>query len=262
MSASPQPSKTAPRDVGGRKLLLDLLFTLVIPISILSPNLLGSGFSFADVLGGTVRAYLAAALVPVAYTAFDLLIRRRVSPIALFAGATALVTGALAFWYVDGALYAFKDSLLRFLTAGLAVASVFFRYPLFRIFLDASSLTAKSEERGAMNTVLAQPRVVRALAAGTLLFAVMELVAGLVNYAVNLRLVTAKFGSEAFNTQVAQANAVMRLPSVALFLVGFGLAAWLVQRAVTARYGRGASLFEPAQLVEKVREDEGGRQPA
>lgn len=239
------------------------MFTLIIPIAILSPNLLGSGLSAASVLGssptlsGTVRAYLLAALVPVAYTAFDLLVNRRVSPIAIFAGATALITGALAFWFVDGALYAFKDSLLRFLIAALAVASVWFRYPLFRIFLDASSLTAKSEERRALGTVMAQSGVVKALGTGTLIFAAVEVVAGVVNFFVNLRLVVAPFDTPEFNAQVAQANAVMRVPSIALFLVGFALAAWIVQRAVNARYGAGASLFEPAQLVEKVREDEG-----
>ena len=240
------------RDSGGRKLLWDLLFTLIIPISILSPNLLGSGFAFSDVLGGTVRAYLAAALVPVVYTAFDLLVRRRVSPIAIFAGATALMTGALAFWYVDGALYAFKDSLLRFLIAGLALVSVMFRYPLFRVFLDASALTAKPPERAALSTALAQPSVVRSLNVGTVIFAAMEVAAGIVNYGVNLRLVTAKFGTPEFNAQVAQANAVMRVPSIVLFLAGFALAAWLVQRAVTARYGAGASIFEPEKLAAKL----------
>ncbi|AFZ66653.1 VC0807 family protein [Deinococcus peraridilitoris] len=260
--SAPSANSSVKPDAAGRKLLQDLLFTLIIPISVLSPNLLGSGFSFARVLGsspslsGTVRAYLLAALVPVAYTAFDLLVRRRVSPIAIFAGATALITGGLAFWFVDGALYAFKDSLLRFLIAALAVVSVWFRYPLFRIFLDASSLTAKAEERQALGKVMTQRTVIKALGAGTLIFALVEVIAGIVNFFVNLRIVTAPFDTPDFNAQVAQANAVMRLPSIVMFLIGFALAGWIVQRAVNARYGKGASLFEPAQLVDKVREDE------
>lgn len=244
-----------PKDNGGRKLVADLVFTLLIPVFILSPNGFGSGIVMADLLGGTVNAYIAAALVPVAYTLYDLLVNRRVSPVAIFAGAGALVTGALAFWFVDGPLYALKDSALRFIIAAFAVASVWFGYPLFRIFLDASSLTAKPEERAALTTALGQANVVRALGLGTYVFALVELVAGTLNYVVNLRIVTAKFGSTAFNAQVAEANAVMRLPSIALFLVGFGLAAWVVQRAVTARYGKGASLFEPAGLVAKVAEE-------
>ena len=255
-------TSTQKKQPGGRKLLLDLVFTLIIPISILSPDLLGSGFSVADALGGgaagNVRAYLLAALIPVVYVLTDFILHRSLSPVAVFGGVTALVNGALAFWLVDGWRYALKDSALRFLIAAVAVASVYARVPLFRIFLDAGSMSAKPEERDALNTVMGEPSVVRSLGAGTLVFAGMEFVAGVVNYVVNLNIVSADFGSKAFNAQVAQANAVMRLPSIILFLGGFALAAWVVQRAVTARYGKGASVFEPAQLVEKVREEKNG----
>jgi len=52
------------------KTVWDLIFTLLIPILILSPNILGSGVSVANLMGGgtggNVRAYLIAALIPVA----------------------------------------------------------------------------------------------------------------------------------------------------------------------------------------------------
>lgn len=250
MTATQRPSS------GGRKLLVDLIFTLIIPISILSPNLLGSGISFTDMLGSAVTAYVVAALIPVGYTLFDLLVNRNVSPVAIFAGATALITGALAFWYVDGALYAFKDSLTRLLIAAFAVASVFFRYPLFRIFLDASSVTAKPEERRALDTVMADSTVVRALGTGTLVFAGMELVAAIVNFVANLQIVTAGFDTKEFNAQVARANAVMRVPSIVLFLAGFSLALYIVQRAVKARFGQKANILEPQQLAEQLQKTE------
>jgi len=255
---------TNPGQGGGRKILLDLLFTLVIPISILSPNLLGSGFSFVDVVfgGNNVLTYVVAALVPVVYTLLDLLINRRLSPVAVLAGSSALVGGALVFWYVDGWQYALKDSLRSILIGLFALGSVFVGYPLFRIFLDVTSVTSKPEEQGVLGRVLSEPGVFRALKQGTLVFALVEFVSAAVNFVVNLRIVTAPFDTRDFNAQVAEANAVMRLPALALSLVGFGIAYALIQRAVNERYGRGASILEPAQLAEKLKADGGPREPA
>ena len=65
----------------------------------------------------------AAALVPVAWVLLDLfVITRRFNFITTYGGASAIMRGALAFWYVDGARFAFKDSasyLLAFLVFGL-----------------------------------------------------------------------------------------------------------------------------------------------
>lgn len=251
---------SGPSQGGGRKILLDLIFTLIIPITILSPNILGSGVSisesvFGGGVGGNIRAYVLAALVPVAYVLVDLLVNKRVSPIAIFAGTGALVSGALAFWFVDGWQYALKDSARSLLTGVFAFLSVFVGYPLFRIFIDVNSaLGGKPEEQRAINTVFSEASVKRALGLGTFAFAAVEIISAAVNFVVNLRIVTARFGTDDFNAQVAQANAVMRVPALVITLAGFGLAMWLVQKAVTARYGKGASIFEPAQLVEKLRE--------
>lgn len=240
------------------KTVWDLLFTLIIPILILSPNILGSGISVSTLLGGgtggNIRAYIAAAIVPVVYVAYDLLVSRNVSPIALFGGVTALLNGALTFWYVDGTLYAFKDSLLRFLIALFAFVSMFTRVPLYRVFLDGASVAESPEHRAASQVALRDGGVGRALVTATLLLGAVEIIAGLVNFFVNLHIVTAKFGTDAFNAQKAQADAVMRIPSVALFLVGFFLGYLVVQRAVTARWGKGANLFEPEQLARTLRE--------
>ncbi|MFC4454652.1 VC0807 family protein [Deinococcus sonorensis] len=252
-SAPPRPSRNSPA-----KTLWDLVFTLLIPIAILSPNILGSGVSVAALLGGgqsgNVRSYLIAALIPVVYVLWDILVRRNVSPVALLGGATALFAGALAFWYVDGFLYAIKDSARSYLTALFAFLSVLTAYPLFRIFLDAASLTESPQHRAATQVAMKAPQVARALAQATLLFGVVDLIGGVVNSVVNYRIVVAKFGTEAFNAQVAQANAVMRVPGIAISLIGAALAFWLVQRAMTARYGQGASLLEPEKLEARLRE--------
>jgi hypothetical protein len=247
-----------PRKAAVPKVVWDLIFTLLIPILILSPNILGSGVSVAGLFGGgtggNVRAYLLAALVPVAYVAWDLLRNRTLSPVAIMGGAAALISGALAFWYVDGLAYAFKDSARPFLFAAVSLVSIFTRYPLFRIFLDAAGLAESPEHRTVTQQVTREPSVARALIPATLIFGVFDLVGGVVNTVVNYRIVVAKFGSDSFNAQVAQANAVMRVPGLVLGLLGAVLGYLIVQRAVTARYGKGANLFEPAGLAERMKE--------
>ena len=74
------------------------------------------------------------------------------------------------------------------------------------------------------------------------------------NSVVSYRIVVAKFGTDAFNAQIATASGVLRVPEVAVSLVGAAIAFWLVQRAVTARYGVGASLLEPEKLTSKLQE--------
>ncbi|RTR30349.1 hypothetical protein EJ104_01605 [Deinococcus radiophilus] len=235
----------------------DLIFTLIIPIAILSPDLLGSGFSAADDLfggdtAGNVRAYLAAALVPVAYVAWDLIKNRNVSPVALLGGAGALVGGALAFWYVDGFWYAIKDSARSYLLGLAFLISAGTRLPLFRIFMDAASLSESPENRALSQRAMHDPAIHRAVVHGTIVFALVDIVSGIMNSVVNYGQVVAKFGTDDFNAQVAHVNAIMRVPSMLISLVGVGLAFWLLHRAAVARFGPGASLFEPSTLAGKV----------
>ncbi|MBZ9751822.1 hypothetical protein GO986_14360 [Deinococcus sp. HMF7620] len=249
------------------KTVWDLIFTLLIPIVILTPNILGSGISVADQVfgGGTagnIRAYLLAALVPVAYVLWDLLVNRNVSPVALLGGAGAIFSGALAFWYVDGFWYAVKDSARSYLMGLLFLISAATSVPLFRVFLDASSIGESPEHRAATGAAVRDPQVHRGLVLGTVVFAVVDLIGGVVNSVVNYARVTAKFGTDAFNAQVAEVNAIMRVPGLAISLAGVFAAIWLVQRAVKARYGQDASLFEPAKLTAAMRRRGEAPEPA
>ncbi|MFN4251638.1 VC0807 family protein [Deinococcus sp.] len=258
--AAPTPPESSPAQKGRvPKTVWDLVFTLVIPILILSPNILGSGISVAEQVfgGGTagnVRAYLLAALIPVAYVLWDLAVNRNVSPVALIGGAGAIFSGALAFWYVDGFWYAIKDSARSYLTGLLFLISAATSVPLFRVFLDASSIGESPEHRAATQRAMRDPAVHRGLVLGTVVFAVVDLIGGVVNSVVNYQRVTAKFGTDDFNAQVAAVNALMRVPGLIISLVGVFGAIWLVNRAVQARYGAGASLFEPGKLAERMRE--------
>lgn len=255
---TPRPAASPKPKAGVPKTVWDLVFTLVIPILILSPNILGSGISVAEQLGdgttGNIRAYVLAALVPVAYVLWDLIANRNVSPVALIGGAGAIFSGALAFWYVDGFWYAIKDSARSYLVGLFFLISAGTRVPLFRVFLDAASIGEKPQDRAATQQAMRDPTVHRGLVAGTVAFAAVDLIGGVVNSVVNYARVTAKFGSDAFNAQVAEVNALMRVPGLVISLLGVGLAIYLVQTAVKRRYGEGASLLEPSKLAEKMRE--------
>ncbi|MBA2618442.1 MAG: hypothetical protein H0U91_09790, partial [Rubrobacter sp.] len=112
------------------KLGLDFLFGLVVPIIILS--------RFSDELGN-VTAYVVSALVPVTWVAIDLLfITKRFNFITSFLGLNAVVRGILAFWFVDGLAYAFKDSVPSLLWVVVFGASLVFGRPLIGAFLEQS----------------------------------------------------------------------------------------------------------------------------
>lgn len=81
----------------------------VVPILVLS--------YLSDPLGA-IPAYLVLALIPVGWVLVDLLfVTQRFNFITGFLGLSAIVRGLLAFWFVDGALYALKDSVGGILTA-------------------------------------------------------------------------------------------------------------------------------------------------
>src|SRR4028119_599899 len=85
------------------KLALDVLLGAVVPILVLS--------YLSDPLGA-VPAYLVSALVPVGWVLVDLsFVSRRFNFITAFLGLNAIVRGVLAFWFVDGVLYALKDTV-------------------------------------------------------------------------------------------------------------------------------------------------------
>ena len=88
------------------KLVLDLLFGAAIPIAVLT--------YLTAPLGAPV-AYVVAALVPVAWVAVDLaFITRSFNFITSYVGLSAIVSGILAFWFVDGVRFAIKDSASYF----------------------------------------------------------------------------------------------------------------------------------------------------
>ena len=240
-----------------QKTLLDLLFTLIIPLMILSPNILGSGISVAELLGtertGNIRSYLLASLIPVIYVAWDILIKKNLSPIALFGSAGALVSGALTLWYVDGFWYATKDSMRVYLTGGLFIASAMTSMPLFKLFIDLMAMTEKEEDRELTISALDHRQVHRSLQHASLISGAGDLIYGVINSLYNYRHVTATFGSSDFNAQIAQVNAVMRVPGMIINMATYALALYLIQTGLRAVYGQEVSLFNPGTIAEARR---------
>jgi hypothetical protein len=201
------------------KLTLDILIGAVAPVLILK---------YGTAPLGTLTAYLTAALVPVAWVLLDLLvISRRFNFITTYGGASAIMRGALAFWYVDGALFAFKDSasyVLAFLVFGL---SAFSARPVTRS-IALQGLDPDTPDREAqMHRLLDEPSVGQAMRRAALLIGFTNLAAGVVNFVINYRMVLAPFNTPAFNDQVANVNAITRivlvLPDMLALFYAFSL---------------------------------------
>lgn len=202
------------------KLGLDFLFGLIIPIIILS--------RFSDELGN-ITAYVVSALVPVAWVAVDLFfITKRFNFITSFLGLNAVVRGALAFWFVDGVAYAFKDSTPSLLWVVVFGASLVFGRPLISAFLEQTFDPRTPEQERSIRELFDERPVRRALWRGTLAMVILSVITGVANFFLNLWIVTAEFGTEAFNLQVAEANAIARfaiaIPETLALMVVIGLA--------------------------------------
>ncbi|HWQ13506.1 MAG TPA: VC0807 family protein [Roseiflexaceae bacterium] len=206
------------------KLFLDILMGAVVPILILS---------YLTRPLGAPMAYLAAALVPVGWVFADLLlITRRFNFITSYVGLSAVVRGALAFWFVDGWQFALKDSAGAIVAALVFALSALVGHPIMRAFLMQALAPDTPERAAALARLLAEPPVARAIVGGNSLVLAWNLVSGAINFLLNLRIVTAPFGIEAFNQQVAQVNAITRIALALPEFVVFGVAFWLIFRAL------------------------------
>ncbi|MCS7056308.1 MAG: hypothetical protein NZM18_09090 [Thermoflexales bacterium] len=209
---------------GWTKLLLDIVMGAVIPILILN--------NLTRPLGAPV-AYVIAALVPVTYVLADtFLISRRFNAITTYVALTAIMNGILAFWFVDGWRYALKD------TAGLIVAVVLFfgslivGKPMFQFFIAQVVQPDTAEKARALRVLFARPEVKGGLVAATVLVGVANAALGITNFLLNLNIVTAPFGTETFNSQVAEVNAITRVTFTLVSFVAVAAAFYLAYRGL------------------------------
>jgi hypothetical protein len=206
------------------KLILDLTMGAVLPILVLN--------NFTAPLGAPL-AYVTAALIPVTWVVIDLLlITRQFNAITVAAGLTALGNGVLAFWFVDGVLFAVKDTVGLLLYTALLAGSVIIGKPFLRPMFAQTVGAMTPEQRHLLDPLLDEPPVARALRLGTLAVAATTTVIAAVNIVLNIQIVTAAFGNETFNQQVAQVNLITRVTFPVATMAAFGLAIWTVYRAI------------------------------
>jgi hypothetical protein len=206
------------------KLVLDLAMGAVLPILVLN-NLTARL--------GAPPAYVIAALIPVAWVVVDLLLlTRQFNAITVTAGLAALGSGLLAFWFVDGVLFALKDTAGLLLYAGLLGGSILIGRPFLRPLFAQTVGAMTPEQRAQLDPLLDEPPIARALKRGTLVVAATTIVLAAVNIVANIQIVTAAFGTDTFNEQVAQVNLMTRLAFPVATMAAFGFAIWMIYRAV------------------------------
>ncbi|HMO59088.1 MAG TPA: VC0807 family protein [Roseiflexaceae bacterium] len=204
------------------KLILDIVMGAVIPILILN--------YLTDPLGAPA-AYVFSALVPVGWIFFDLFfLTRRFNFITAYIGLTAIVRGALAFWFVDGLLFAIKDTAGGIISTFIFAGSLAMRWPVMYYFVHQATNPDTAAREQSLTTLLREPGVFRGLQVGTLIVLVANILTSIANFFLNLYIVVAPFGTEAFNLQVAQVNAITRIALTIPEFIGFFVAIWLVYR--------------------------------
>jgi hypothetical protein len=204
-----------------------VLLGAVVPILVLS--------YLSDPLGA-VPAYLLSALIPVGWVLADLFfLSRRFNFITAFLGLNAIVRGLLAFWFVDGALYAFKDTVGGILIVVVFGGSLLLGHPLLGAFVAQALDPRTAEQEASLERLFAERPVARTLLISTAGLALLNAVTAAINFVLNLWMVSAPFGTGEFNSQVARVNALTRLTlSVPEFLV-MGLAIWWVIYSLYSR---------------------------
>ena len=206
------------------KLILDVLLGAVVPILILA--------YLTDTLGA-VPTYLVAALIPVGWVFVDLFfITRRLNLITGFLGLNAMVRGILAFWFVDGVLYALKDTTGSLVVVLVFAGSLVFGHPIVRAFAEQSLDPRTPAQESSLHKLFRERPVARAMVWGTALLAIVNASTGVANFLLNIRIVTANFGTELFNTQVAHVNAITRVALGIPEMAAWGVALSLVYYAI------------------------------
>jgi hypothetical protein len=208
------------------KLTLDILIGAALPVVLLK---------YGTAPLGVLPAYLLAGLVPVAWVLFDLFaLTRRFNFISAYGGWSAVMRGVLAFWFVDGVLFAFKDSASYLFAVAVFGGSLLASAPVTRAIALQGLAPDTPERRAWTDRLLAEPRVRAALRRSAAIIGGTNLLFGLANFAVNWALVTAPFGTAAFNDQVANVNALTRVALVLPDMVALFWAFRLMYRAIYA----------------------------
>jgi hypothetical protein len=189
-------------------LILNLIFTVALPVLMLQQNLFGSNWG-VHVWVGNIGAFMLAALTPFAYLLFAQSKRKTVSPIWIMVTTSALLGALAAFWLVGGIWFAIKDSLGSIFLALSALISIALKKPLFYWVLLEFLGPQTPQENKLLEWANTQKPVIFLTYSSTLLLMIKGSSVALLNIWVKYHTVTATFGTLEFNTQLSRAITIM-----------------------------------------------------
>jgi hypothetical protein len=144
---------------------------------------------------GAVPAYLLSALIPVGWVLGDLLfLSKRFNFITAFLGLNAIVRGLLAFWFVDGALYALKDTVGSILIVLVFGGSLLLGRPVLGAFVAQALDPRTPEQEASLARLFAERPVARTLLISTAGLTLLNAVTAAINFVLNVWIVTAPSG--------------------------------------------------------------------
>lgn len=225
------------------KLVVDLVFTLAIPLLLLSDNLFKTGFSFSEQWGAR-NAYIVAALIPTVYILIDFYRTRVINPYTIVAASSALLNGALAFLQVDGWKFALRDSYAHIVIFIIAAISLALNRPFFGELMKMVLNPDSDAKKKLYEKFVASSAIQKAVVTGTVIIMVEALLNGTINFIMNYRNVVADFGTKDFNAQKASVDAAMRPISIVMNLISYGLAFYFVTWNSKNEFGEKASPME------------------
>jgi len=190
------------------KLLLDAVFCLILPIVLLRPHLPGLPGGLTGIIG-PVPAYLTASLIPVTYILIGLLRHRHANTLTLMAAGSAVLAGALAFVPVSGVAFAVKDSSGSLFLLAVTTASLLLGRPFAAALLRVTLMPDTPGRAARLDALLQEPTMTRAVVTATRVLQLKAVTVASLNILVKVHIVTAPFGTGAFNAQLADATARM-----------------------------------------------------
>lgn len=236
------------------KVILDIIMGAIVPIMILT---------YLSGPLGNIFAYLISAVVPTLWILLDLfVITRRMNLITSYLGLSAILRGLLAFWFVDGALFAFKDTVSFIITTMVFGISLMIHRPIMRYFMIQGLDPDTPEREQSLLHLLNESPVHAAILRGCWIVVIANLLGSAANFFTNLAIVTAPFGSDLFNFQVARATFITRIFLSIPEVIALGFAVWIITREIYRQlpFEEGKSQLE-SDFWELVQLREGGPQP-
>jgi len=170
------------------------------------------------------------------------------------------MNGVLAFWFVDGARFAIKDTAALIVTVALFGGLLLAGKPILSFFMTQALNPDTAARKGALAALFNQADVKRGLVIGTLIVTLESIAAALVNIALNLNIVIAAFGTEMFNQQVAQVNGITRIAfpiaNIAAMMLGFLLIFRAIYRHLPAEAAESSSQNDLWPAIEQWHADQ------